>query len=132
MKKNMYPTSKNEFAKQILETYKNNYPCKIIFDIESSGQSNFDWLVIKNELSGSPHIATEEIISRLKDPLDFNDGHMSLLTEKEYFSKLLDVKNENILNENIFKFEVEYFETGNFKTGYFVTRLPIIKQEDIK
>ncbi len=108
-----------EIVEFLLRPYIGKHSCEIIFDIENSEGTRFDWFVIKNKLHTVTNITTEEIIAKLKDPLDFKDGHMSLLTEKEYFAKFLDKDDEEILNNNMFRFE----------NDYFITRLPIIKKE---
>lgn len=93
--------------------------CEVSFGYEKSNNEHFDWLIIKNRIDVSGSNITD-ITKKLSDPLDFLDGHMSLLAEKEYLSKLFDFKTEGYIIENMFEIE----------NGYFETRLPLIEKEE--
>lgn len=95
--------------------------CFVSFSVESSNSSNFDWLVIKNELYKSYENNIEYIKKKMEDPLDFTDGHMSLITAKEFFAKMLENDDAKHLEE-MYDYEIK-----NNKS-YFVTKLPIIKK----
>ena len=98
--------------------------CTVEFSIEKCPQSTtFDWLVIRNNIDKysveQSKMELEYFKMKMKDPLDFSDGHMSLLAAKEYFLKL-HKDDEQIIVDNIYSCE----------DNYFVTRLPIIKKGD--
>ncbi len=95
--------------------------CFVSFSVESSNSSNFDWLVIKNELYKSYENNIEYIKKKMEDPLDFTDGHMSLITAKEFFAKMLENDDVKYLEE-MYDYEIKN------KKSYFVTKLPIIKK----
>lgn len=120
-KREMYDDCEEESLKKVLlKRYKDNCACEIIFDIETSDHKDFDWLVIKNKLSVLERSTQDGIKNKIEDPLDFTDGHMSLITEKEFVAKLLNKDEEDYLNRMMFTFNDEYF----------ITRLPIIKKEE--
>lgn len=98
--------------------------CNMKFSFEVSNSENFDWLVIKNEIYKPFENKIEFLKKKMEDPLDFTDGHMSLITAKEYFAKMLDEKDQNLL-ENMYN----YIDEDN--TTYFITKLPIIKKGEI-
>lgn len=98
--------------------------CTVEFSIEKCPQSTtFDWLVIRNNIDKysveQSKMELEYFKMKMKDPLDFSDGHMSLLAAKEYFLKL-HKEDEQIIVDNIYSCE----------DNYFLTRLPIIKKGD--
>lgn len=95
--------------------------CYMEFHCEQSPSRNFDWLVIKNELYKPSENHIEYLKKKLEDPLDFTDGHMSLITAKEYFAKMLAEEDQNLL-ENMYNYVLEDNKT------YFITKLPIIKK----
>lgn len=98
-----------------------DYKCKISFSVEECKDSdNFDWLVIKNHVD--VHVPEKEKIindirQKMEDPIDFSDGHMSLITAKEYLARMINEEDQELLS-NMYQYENEYF----------VTRLPIIKK----
>lgn len=120
--KNIAQEKKGYFNK-ISAQYKNEEACLIEFSIEETdGARNFDWLVLRNKLSVETDRKKiiDTIKKKLTDPLDFSDGHMSLIAQKEYITKLHDVSQEQYLIENMYSYEDEYF----------VTRLPIIHKKE--
>lgn len=108
-----------------LDSYNlNEKTCIVEFSVEKCPQStNFDWLVIRNNIDiysvEQSKMELEYFKMKMKDPLDFSDGHMSLLAAKEYFLKL-HKNDEQIIVDNIY----------SYQDNYFVTRLPIIKKGD--
>lgn len=117
---NGHDTESTRF-KEILLHYSNVTPCRMNFSIEA-GTKCFDWLVIKNELNF--HQDHDKILDSIKkkllDPLDFSDGHMSLIAHKEFLFKLfVDLEDNDIF--------LEMYSYGK-EDGkeYFITRLPII------
>ena len=97
--------------------------CYVSFSVESEDKSKvFDWLVVKNLISPSYINTTGFIKKKLEDPLDFADGHMSLVATKEYFALLMNKKEKDLLL-NMYSYE----EQDGKK--YFITKLPIIKKE---
>lgn len=99
--------------------------CYMEFHYEQSPSQNFDWLVIKNELYKPSENHIEYLKKKLEDPLDFTDGHMSLITTKEYFAKMLDEGDVPLLND------MYDYDTHEEEKSYFVTKLPIIKKGEI-
>ncbi|MCM1284943.1 MAG: hypothetical protein NC213_00080 [Acetobacter sp.] len=96
--------------------------CIVEFCVEECPQSTtFDWLVIRNKVDrysiDQNKMKLEYFKMKMKDPLDFSDGHMSLLAAKEYFLKL-HKECEKIIVDNIYSYEDDSF----------VTRLPIIRK----
>lgn len=106
---------------KILEFYKDKKPCRIIFDVEIQEEKDYSFLLISNELANPDSSCHEAIKRKLAAPLDFADGHLSLITEKEYVSKLLPYADANSLNDIMF----------SYKDGFFVTKLPIIQTNSI-
>ncbi len=114
-------TSDEKCLKYLSDSFSQSL-CKIVFSFEECTESeNFDWLVIKNVLFKTEIDNTGFLKKKLEDPLDFTDGHMSLITAKEYLSKLLTTKDSELLM-NMYS----YIKDDNY--NYFVTKLPIIKK----
>ena len=65
----------------------------------------------------------EIIMHRLKDPLDYADGHMSLLAIKRYIENL-DVNNEL---QCVFCYTAPKTELREQGELYFESRLPVLK-----
>lgn len=109
---------------RLLQYYAEVIPCRVIFLIEE-GTEYFDWLVIKNELDvyEDQNEALDSIKKKLSDPLDFSDGHMSLIAHKEFLAKLFSQSIDNKPFEEMYSY-------GEDKEGkhYFITRLPIISK----
>ena len=109
--------------------------CIINVNVEKTTDEFYDWLVIKNEINintariyGDDYsLKLKRIIHKLEDPLDFADGHMSLLTIKNYIELLPGCK-FNSLYEHMFSYEWDLQK----RKMYFITRLPIIAKEDNK
>lgn len=106
---------------EILLHYSDVIPCRMNFSFEN-GTECFDWLVIKNELN--VHQDHDKILDSIKkkllDPLDFSDGHMSLIAHKEFLFKPFT----NLEGNNIFLRMYSYGKEDGKE--YFITRLPII------
>ena len=106
--------------------FQGNAICAIDFDIELCENSkSFDWFVIKNYVKKSEVLEHDKnyinyLIMKMDDPLDFADGHMSLITAKEYFLRLVD---ENDEDRDSLHLMYQYDE------NCFITRLPILKKE---
>ena len=109
----------------------------IVFTRENSPYDGIDYLVIKNPVSSEREEFddweqyNEKIRRRLCDPLDYADGHMSLITIKRYIEQIFDEKSKNNKRP-----ECEFFYAENpafnFDTWFFV-KLPILKKgEDVK
>lgn len=83
----------------------------------------FDYLVFENNvMSIVPNFedANRDIEKRLQDPLDYCDGHMSLLTIKKYIEGFMP----ELENKTIFAYEMIE------KRLVFKTKLPILKKGD--
>ena len=101
----------------MLKPNQNIHACEIIFSYEETyPNEEFDWLVIKNRVFDYRRADIETIKRKLRDPLDYNDGHISLMVEIQYMSKLFNPSVEETLIENMFRYNGDYFET----------RLPIV------
>lgn len=89
-----------------------------------------DYLVIENPVNKLGHNLVDwkhrnDLNSmRLKDPLDFVDGHMSLLTIKRYIERLGATKLECRFNYSLLK-----DDTGK-ETLAFLTCLPVLKKKE--
>ena len=104
-------------SKNLLKPNQNIHACEIIFSYEETyPNEEFDWLVIKNRVFDYRRADIETIKRKLRDPLDYNDGHISLMVEIQYMSKLFNPSVEETLIENMFRYNGDYFET----------RLPIV------
>lgn len=105
----------------IVESKYEKKRCKI--EVRREAGIEVDYLVIHNQVDKLAHdlsdweYRNQEIYRRLNNPLDYADGHMSLLTIKRYIEKFTgDLKD---------KPEFEYIAKGT----EFVTRLPVLKKE---
>lgn len=108
-----------DLSKSLLKPYQDVHACEIIFEYEETSSSEvFDWLVIKNRVFDYRRADIETIKRKLRDPLDYNDGHISLMTEIQYMSKLFNSSVEETLIEKMFQYNGDYFET----------RLPIVSK----
>lgn len=115
---------KNPDARRFMDL--TNDVCYIKFFIEECNESdNFDWLVIRNHVYKPLNNNIGFLNKKMEDPIDFSDGHMSLIAVKEYFSLLLDDKDKKIVLENIYQYSKH---DGRY---YFETRLPLIKKGEI-
>lgn len=97
---------------------------KIEIFVEPAIHENFDYLVIENpiyKIINDYEYMNEEIRKKMEDPLDFADGHLSLLTIKRYI--------EGLSNDLVGKCKFEYYmkpEDGL----WFRTKLPVIRKEE--
>ena len=94
--------------------------CHIRFYIEDNMESDFNWLVIENALNTDVHFKMDEIYKKLRDPIDYNDGHISVIASNEYLCKLH--------GDEPFPVEKMYFVSETENKKVFVTKLPIIKK----
>lgn len=104
--------------------------CKISIYREKSLFKGADYLVVRNSINEIYHRMddweglNESIRHRLLDPLDFADGHMSLLAIKRY------VENLDINEKRECEFRYVCKETADGKRKYFFeNRLPVLKKE---
>ena len=104
--------------------------CWIKFFRKASPISDIDYLVIQNSVDTTAYSSeywkeqNEIILHRLKDPLDYADGHMSLLAIKRYVENL--DKSKKL--ECIFEY-IEYSsEIKDTKELYFENKLPVLKR----
>lgn len=115
---------RNPDAKKYMDTA--NDVCYIKFFIEECNESNnFDWLVISNHVYKPVNDNIGFLNKKMEDPIDFSDGHMSLIAVKEYFSLLLEDNDKKIVLKKIYQ-----YSEHNGK-NYFETRLPLIKKGEI-
>lgn len=104
--------------------------CYIWMYREESSNPEVDYLVIRNRVEKLAHRMSnwkkenETIMHRLKDPLDYADGHMSLLAIKRYIENL-DVTNKL---ECVFQYTLPKKELGETGQLYFESRLPVLKR----
>ncbi len=101
--------------------------CQVEMFREKTEDANVDYLVIRNPVKKIANNLVDwkdrnEIIKkRLADPLDYVDGHMSMLATKRYVEKL----NPNIKAKCQFEY-VEYEKENEKKGLFFETRLPVL------
>ncbi|MDE7424685.1 MAG: hypothetical protein K2N51_13525 [Lachnospiraceae bacterium] len=104
--------------------------CSIKIFRDISLDSDIDYLVIQNPVKemdnsmGNWEEQNEIIKHRLNNPLDYADGHMSLLAIKRYIENL----DETMELECSFQYVVHKEDNGHEKL-YFENRLPILKRE---
>lgn len=105
--------------------------CKVKIYREESVFEGVDYLVVRNSINDIYHRMddceglNESIRHRLHDPLDFADGHMSLLAIKRYIENL-DI---NEKRECEFRYVCEETADGE-KKYFFENRLPVLKKEN--
>lgn len=90
---------------------------------ERCEEEGFDYLVFQNRVvSKIPNYedANRDIERRLQDPLDYSDGHMSLITIKKYIEGL----KEELKDKTVFQYEKKEKEL------VFVSKLPILEKGD--
>lgn len=103
--------------------------CYVQIYREKSANPQVDYLVIRNRVDKLAHRLSnwrkenETIMHRLKDPLDYADGHMSLLAIKRYIENL----DETNKLECIFKYSLPKTELGEKEELYFESCLPVLK-----
>ena len=119
-----------ELNDEEIQEYKKQQ-CRI-WIFREEGDCEVDYLVIRNSVDKYSRYLNkwkdenEKIEKRLNDPLDFIDGHMSLLTIKKYIERLIP--------SNI-KCRFEYIEVDSEnnnekeKNLFFETKLPVLKKE---
>lgn len=104
--------------------------CRVQIFRQKSEDDNIDYLIVRNQVNTTLYKMddweklNESIKHRLQDPLDFVDGHMSLLAIKRYI--------ENLLPDNKLECVFRYFKYSNKEgkdTFYFENRLPVLKKE---
>lgn len=104
--------------------------CWIKFFRKASPISDIDYLVIQNSVDTTAYSSeywkeqNEIILHRLKDPLDYVDGHMSLLAIKRY----IENPDKSKKLECIFEY-IEYpLKIKDTKELYFENKLPVLKR----
>lgn len=117
---------RNNSLDEKIERYE-KMSCRVIFSREQ-GENEVDYLVVKNPVDIIEcglidwKQKNRTIEKRLHDPLDFVDGHMSLLAIKRYIENL----NSEIKDECSFR----YIQDGESVLDiYFETKLPVLKKE---
>ena len=118
----------DEETKKYVERIKQS-GCSVQIYRKRSPNPKVDYLIIRNRvdnvLYGSRNwkYMNEIIMHRLKDPLDYADGHMSLLAIKRYIENL-DVNNEL---QCVFCYTAPKTELREQGELYFESRLPVLK-----
>ena len=106
----------------------NQQKCVVTCLIERNPVEPFDYLIIENRVNKLAHNLfdwkkhNQIIKARLENPIDYADGHMSLLAISRYIEGLWPDKLHG-------KTSFVYVEKGD-KQLYFQTKLPVIKKED--
>ena len=105
--------------------------CYIKIYREESPYQGIDYLVIKNPVKNVINILSnwkkqnEIIVHRLQDPLDYADGHMSLLAIKRYIENI----DEKFEPECVFQYTISESQCNQEVILYFENRLPILRRE---
>lgn len=110
--------------KERVEELRNNQ-CVVRIYREPCEGYEFDYLVFENPVRTIiPNLEDEnrDIERRLRDPLDYPDGHMSLLTIKKYIEGL----KPELEDKTVFKYIL------NNGVLVFVSKLPILKKGNSK
>ncbi len=106
--------------------------CIVTLYRQESPYKGVDYLVVRNPVNTLIHQMdnwqkmNESIEHRLSDPLDFADGHMSLLAIKRYIENL----NTNQSRRCVFRYMCEE-KNGEDKQYFFENCLPILVKETI-
>ena len=95
---------------------------KVSFSIEDDVNKNYKWLVIENSLNSSISYKMKDLYQKLEDPIDYNDGHISIVASKEYVCKLLQ--------EPQFDVKRMFYEKDEDGVIKFFTKLPIIRKDN--
>ncbi|MCH5264761.1 MAG: hypothetical protein J1F02_02600 [Lachnospiraceae bacterium] len=104
--------------------------CTVMLYREKSPYEGIDYLIVCNSVNTQVYRMddwekkNESIEHRLQDPLDFADGHMSLLAIKRYIENL----GVEYGIECVFRYKCEEGEKGE-KQYYFENCLPVLKRE---
>ena len=106
--------------------------CQIYIYRKPTSNPEIDFLVIRNRVDGwknrfsSWERENNKIAHRLKDPLDYADGHMSLLAIKRYVENL---KASGSV-ECLFKYTLPYEEWNEKGKLYFESCLPVLNKKE--
>ena len=101
--------------------------CVVKCIIERNKNEPFDYLIIRNRVNKLAHNLfdwekhNQIIAARLENPIDYADGHMSLLTISQYIEGLWP-------EEQYQKTEFAYVELDG--ELYFETKLPVIQKKE--
>ena len=113
----------------------NDQQCIIHFCVEEiDGNDSVNYLTIQNPVNGIAHnilncdMNNKVIRQRLEDPLDYADGHMSLVTIKRYIEGLFQDSDVKCVFEYVMKDQ----DVDGSKKLYFQTKLPVIMKEERK
>lgn len=120
-KEKMRIASGGMLAKERVEELRNSQ-CVVRVYRECCREQGFDYLVFQNQVKITILNIEDEnhdIERRLQDPLDYSDGHMSLLTIKKYIEGL----KPELEGKTVFKYIMMDDEI------VFVSKLPILKKE---
>lgn len=100
--------------------------CVVHFARENSDHPDFDYLLIWNEVSCETYNiydlswANDSISARIRDPLDYHDGHMSLLTISRYIETL----DKRLRGHCKFGYRLDEKD----QRVYFESRLPVLEK----
>lgn len=103
-----------------------NGKCKIYCEIEEAPGEKFDYLIICNEVNKLAHNLfdwkTHNLIiqARLENPIDYADGHMSLLTISQYI--------EGLWPEQLHR-KTKFAYTESDQQLLFESKLPVIRKD---
>lgn len=105
----------------------NQQKCVVTCFIKRNEKEPFDYLIIRNRVNKLAHNLfdwekhNQIIAARLANPIDYADGHMSLLTISQYIEGLWDEGQHQ-------KTEFVYLEQDG--ELFFETRLPVIQKKE--
>ena len=131
-----YYTEVERIGFQLSETYKDvKLPCMVKITREKCNDE-VDYLVFKNPVDSvynetfNWNYINNKISFKLRDPLDFPDGHMSLFTIKRYIEGLgiSEVENQK-KPECVFNYKEFKYKNTDEKYLIFETKLPVLKRE---
>ena len=103
---------------------------EIIIGRENTRDSAIDYLVLSNPIHPNKDVnekwkeSNEISRQRLEDPLDYADGHMSMLTAKRYVEDIYKTKTVPCI--------FQYEEDQKNHSIVFVIKLPVLKGDSIK
>lgn len=130
-----YYTEVERIGFQLSETYKTSeLPCMIKITREKCND-DVDYLVFKNPVDSvynetfNWNYINNMISFKLRDPLDFPDGHMSLFTIKKYIEGLGISISEEKKPECVFNYKEFEYKNSDEKYLIFETKLPVLKRE---
>lgn len=118
---------------EIIQEDRNDQRCVIELERSINQDASFDYLVIRNKVSCEAHgifdldLSNIRIVQKLRDPLDYPDGHLSLLTISRYIENFREDLKEAC------RFEYKKPKGDNEdadKNIFFESWLPVLKKGD--